>query len=267
MADSFVHLHNHTEYSMLDGAAPVDAMVQAALADGQTAIGITDHGNLYGAIDFYQTCRQNGVKPILGIEAYMVDDRFSRPLRRGRLDDSGGDTEGGRKAYNHLTLLVESNQGYENLRHLASLAFLEGYYTAPRVDWELLSRYSEGLIATSSCLGGTVLEFLKLGQYEEALSRAGRLQDIFGRDNFFIEMQDHGIPEQIATNPDLLRIAKALDAPLLATNDLHYVNHADWEMHDALLCVQTGSRVADQERFRFSSDQHYLKTAAEMRQA
>ena len=250
---------------MLDGAAPVDAMVQAALADGQTAIGITDHGNLYGAIDFYQTCRQNGVKPILGIEAYMVDDRFSRPLRRGRLDDSGGDTEGGRKAYNHLTLLVETNQGYENLRHLASLAFLEGYYTAPRVDWELLSRYSEGLIATSSCLGGTVLEFLKLGQYDEALSRAGRLQDIFGRDNFFIEMQDHGIPEQIATNPDLLRIAKALDAPLLATNDLHYVNHADWEMHDALLCVQTGSRVADQERFRFSSDQHYLKTAAEMR--
>lgn len=265
MATSFVHLHNHTEYSMLDGAAPVDEMVKAAVADGQTAIGITDHGNLYGTIDFYQTCKKYDVKPILGIEAYMVDDRFSRPVRRGRLDDGGGSVEGGRKAYNHLTLIVENNQGYDNLRQLASLAFLEGYYAVPRVDWDLLSRYAGGLIATSSCLGGTVLEFLKMGQYDEALKRAARLQDVFGRDNFFIEMQDHGIPEQIATNPDLLRIAKAINAPLLATNDLHYVHRHDAEMHDALLCVQTGSLMSSPDRFRFSSDQHFLKTAAEMR--
>lgn len=250
---------------MLDGAARIEEMVAAAKADGQRAIAITDHGNLYGAIDFYTAAKNADMNPILGFEAYMVDDRYSRPARRGKVDDTGGEIEGGKKAYNHLTLLCETDKGYRNLRELSSLAFLEGYYAVPRLDWELLERFSEGLIATSGCLSGTVLQSLLRGEYETAKSDAARLQSIFGRDNFFIEMQDHNMPEQRRTNPDLLKIAKEINAPLLATNDLHYVKHSDYEMHDALLCVGTGSRVADVERFRFASDQHYLKTAAEMR--
>ena len=266
MAESFVHLHNHTEYSMLDGAARVEEMVLAAKADGQRAIGITDHGNLYGIIDFYEACRKHDVTPILGIEAYMAaNSRFDRPPRRGKIDDTGGETDGGQKLYHHLTLLASTNEGYRNLRELSSLAFLEGYYYKPRLDWDLLERFSDGLIATSGCLGGVVLQALLQDNYAKALELAGRLQSIFGPENFFIEMQDHGLPEQLRTNPQLLRIAKELRAPLLATNDLHYVHHDDAEMHDALLCIGTGSLVADPNRFRFNSDQHYLKSAAEMR--
>ena len=265
MAEEFVHLHNHTEYSMLDGAARIEEMVAAAKADGQRAIAITDHGNLYGAIDFYTAAKKAEINPILGLEAYMVDDRYSRPARRGKVDDTGGEVEGGRKAYSHLTLLCESDQGYRNLRELSSRAFLEGYYGVPRLDWELLERFSTGLIATSGCLGGAVLQSLMRGEYEAARTDAARLQSIFGRENFFIEMQDHSMPEQRQTNPDLLKIAKEINAPLLATNDLHYVKHSDYEMHDALLCIGTGARVADVDRFRFASDQHYLKSAAEMR--
>jgi DNA polymerase-3 subunit alpha len=266
MAEGFVHLHNHTEYSMLDGAARVDEMVLAAKADGQSAIAITDHGNLYGVIDFYEACRQHGVTPIIGLEAYMAaESRFDRPPRRGKIDDTGGETEGGQKLYHHLTLLATSNEGYRNLRELSSLAFLEGYYYKPRLDWELLERYNQGLIATSGCLGGVVLQALMRDDYPKALELAGRLQTIFGDENFYIELQDHGLPEQVRTNPQLLAIAKELRAPLVATNDLHYVHHDDAEMHDALLCIGTGSLVADPNRFRFHSDQHYLKSAAEMR--
>ena len=266
MADSFVHLHNHTEYSMLDGAARVEELVLAAKADGQGALGITDHGNMYGVIDFYETCRKNGVTPIIGLEAYMAaNSRFDRPPRRGKMDDTGGDTEGGQKLYHHLTLLATSNEGYRNLRELSSRAFLEGYYYKPRLDWELLEEHASGLVATSGCLGGVVLQALLHDDYAKALDLAGRLQTIFGAENFFIEMQDHGIAEQVRTNPQLLQIARDLRAPLLATNDLHYVNHSDAAMHDALLCIGTGSLVADPQRFRFSSDQHYLKSAAEMR--
>ena len=266
MAESFVHLHNHTEYSMLDGAARVEELVLAAKADGQRALGITDHGNLYGVIDFYEACRKHDIVPIIGLEAYMAaNSRFDRPTRRGKIDDTGGDTEGGQKLYHHLTLLAESNEGYRNLRELSSLAFLEGYYYKPRLDWELLERHSKGIIATSGCLGGVVLQALLQDNYDKALELAGRLQTIFGAENFYIEMQDHGIPEQVRTNPQLLQIARDLNAPLLATNDLHYVRHSDAEMHDALLCIGTGSLVADPNRFRFHSDQHYLKSAAEMR--
>ncbi|MBW4030448.1 MAG: DNA polymerase III subunit alpha [Acidobacteria bacterium] len=266
MADSFVHLHNHTEYSMLDGAARVEELVLAAKADGQSALGITDHGNMYGVIDFYETCRKNGVTPVIGLEAYMAaNSRFDRPPRRGKIDDTGGDTEGGQKLYHHLTLLSTSNEGYRNLRELSSRAFLEGYYYKPRLDWELLEEHAAGLVATSGCLGGVVLQALLHDDYAKARELAGRLQTIFGAENFFIEMQDHGIPEQVRTNPQLLQIARDLNAPLLATNDLHYVNHGDAAMHDALLCIGTGSLVADPQRFRFASDQHYLKSAAEMR--
>ena len=266
MPEGFVHLHNHTEYSMLDGAARVEELVLAAAADGQRALGITDHGNLYGVIEFYAACRTNGLTPVIGLEAYMAaNSRFDRPARRGKIDDTGGDTDGGQKLYHHLTLLAPTNEGYRNLRYLSSLAFLEGYYYKPRLDWDLLERYSSGLIATSGCLGGVVLQALLQDDYVRALELAGRLQTIFGRENFYIELQDHGIPEQARTNPRLLQVARDLAAPLLATNDLHYVRHADAEMHDALLCIGTGSLVSDPNRFRFHSDQHYLKSAAEMR--
>ena len=266
MTEGFVHLHNHTEYSMLDGAARVDEMVLAAKADGQRAIGITDHGNLYGVIEFYEACRRHDVTPIIGLEAYMAaNSRFDRPTRRGKIDDTGGDTEGGQKLYHHLTLLAVTNEGYRNLRELSSKAFLEGYYYKPRLDWELLERHANGLVATSGCLGGVVLQALLQDDYQKGLELAGRLQTIFGRENFFIELQDHGLAAQQRTNPQLMRIAEDLRAPLLATNDLHYVRHDDAEMHDALLCIGTGSRVADPDRFRFESDQHYLKSAAEMR--
>ena len=266
MAEEFVHLHNHTEYSMLDGAARVEELVAAARADGQRALAITDHGNLYGVVDFYEACRRHDITPIIGLEAYMAaNSRFDRPPRRGKIDDTGGDTEGGQKLYHHLTLLAVTNEGYRNLRELSSRAFLEGYYYKPRVDWELLERHAGGLVATSGCLGGVVLQALVHDDYAKALALAGRLQSIFGAENFFIELQDHGLAEQRRTNPQLLRIAHELRAPLVATNDLHYVHHGDAEMHDALLCIGTGSRVADPERFRFGSDQHYLKSAAEMR--
>ena len=266
MADSFAHLHVHTEYSILDGASRLDELIAAAAADGQTALGITDHGNMYGVLDFYRKCRNNGIKPIIGTEAYMAhESRHERPSRRGRVDDSGGDVDGGGKLYYHLTLLAESDTGYKNLIQVASRAFMEGYYYKPRCDWETLADHSEGLIATTGCLGGQVPQCLLRGDEAEALARAGRFQDIFGRDNFFVELQDHGIPEQHQTNPQLVNIARKLGAPLLATNDSHYTHRHDAAAHDALLCVQTGSLLADTDRLKFHGDQHYVKTAAEMR--
>ncbi|CAB4595668.1 unannotated protein [freshwater metagenome] len=266
MPDSFTHLHLHTEFSMLDGAARVGEVVAAAAADGQPAVGITDHGNMYGVLDFYKAAKEVGVKPIIGSELYQAyDSRTERPTRRGRMDDSGGEAEGGRKAYYHLTALAENATGYKNLIQLSSRAFLEGYYMKPKVDWELLEEHHDGLIVTSGCLGGQVLQALMNGDERGALEKAARLQDIFGRDNFFVEIQDHGIPEQKTTNPQLLEIARAIKAPLVATNDSHYVHQHDAVSHDALLCVQTGSLMSDPDRFKFHGDQHYLKTAAEMR--
>ena len=199
LGDSFTHLHVHTEFSMLDGAAKLDELVAKAVADGQPALGMTDHGNMYGVLDFYKECRAQGVKPIIGTEAYMAyETRFERPSRRGQVDDSGGDTEGGRKLYYHLTLLAENNVGYKNLIQLSSLAFLEGYYYQPRMDWELLEKYHEGLIATTGCLGGHVLQSLLKDDYKDAKIKAARLQEIFGKDNLFVEIQ-------IATQLHLLK--------------------------------------------------------------
>ena len=266
MTSSFTHLHTHTEFSMLDGAARIDDVVQAAAIDGQPALGITDHGNMYGVLDFYRACRDNGVQPIIGTEAYMAhENRDERPPRRGRVDDTGGNTDGGKKLYYHLILLAENGAGYKNLIQLASRAFLEGYYYKPRVDWELLDRHSEGVIATTGCLGGHVLQSLLQDDYEGALKKAGRLQDIFGRDNLFVELQDHGLADQRRTNPRLLEIARNLNAPLLATNDSHYVHQEDHVAHDALLCVQTNALLSDPNRFKFEGSEHYLKTAGEMR--
>ncbi len=251
---------------MLDGAARLDELVAKAVSDGQPAIGMTDHGNMYGTLDFYKECNKQGIKPIIGTEAYMAHDhRSERPTRRGRIDDSGGDTEGGAKLYYHLTLLAENQTGYKNLIQLSSLAFMEGYYYKPRVDWELLEKYSEGLIATTGCLGGHVLQSLLNGDEKGALAKASRLQDIFGRDNLFVELQDHGQHAQRETNPKLVEIAKQIGAPLLATNDSHYTHQHDHESHEALLCVQTGALLSDPKRFKFEGTEHYLKTAAEMR--
>ncbi len=251
---------------MLDGAARLDEMVAKAVADGQPAIGMTDHGNMYGTLEFYKECRKQGIKPIIGTEAYMAHDhRSERPTRRGRVDDSGGDTEGGKKLYYHLTLLAENETGYRNLIQLSSLAFLEGYYYKPRMDWELLEKYSDGLIATTGCLGGHVLQSLLNGDEKGALDKAGRLQEIFGKDNLFVELQDHGLQAQHDTNPQLVEIAKKIGAPLLATNDSHYTHREDHEAHDALLCVQTGALISDPKRFKFEGQEHYLKSAQEMR--
>ena len=283
MPDSFVHLHQHTEYSMLDGAARVADVVAKAEADGQPAMGITDHGNMYGALDFYRTCRDQGVTPIIGTELYQAwEHRDERFAQRGRQDDTGGEAEGGRKAYYHLTALAENEVGYKNLIQLSSRAYLEGYFRKPKVDWDLLEQHHEGVIATSGCLGGQVLQALVPShimepdkqrddplttdeRFARALEIAGRFQDIFGRDSFFIELQDHGIGAQTWSNPHLVEIAKKLRAPVLATNDSHYTHRHDAVAHDALLCVQTGALMSDADRFRFHGDEHYLKTAAEMR--
>jgi DNA polymerase III subunit alpha len=252
---------------MLDGAARIGEVVGAAVADGQPALGITDHGNMYGILDFYKECRKQGIKPILGCEAYMAhESRFERPSRRGgRVDDTGGDTDGGKKLYYHLTLLAETNEGYRNLIQLASRAFLEGYFYKPRLDWETLADHAGGISATTGCLGGHVPQSLLQGDVEGATAKAARLQDIFGRDNLFVELQDHGIAEQHKTNPQLVDIARRIGAPLLATNDSHYVHQRDAVAHDALLCVQTASLRSDPNRFKFHGDQHYLKSATEMR--
>jgi DNA polymerase-3 subunit alpha len=266
VGDSFTHLHVHTEFSMLDGAARLDELVARAVGDGQPALGITDHGNMYGVLDFYQQCQRHGIKPIIGTEAYMAHDhRSERPARRGRSDDSGGDTDSGNKLYYHLTLLAENGTGYRNLIQLASRAFLEGYWYKPRLDWELLADHADGVIAATGCLGGHVLQALLRGDVDGATDKAARLQDIFGRDNLFVELQDHGLPEQRRTNPQLIEVARRIGAPLLATNDSHYTHREDHDAHDALLCVQTGSVLSDPKRFKFDGEEHYLKTADEMR--
>ena len=250
---SFAHLHLHTEFSMLDGAARIDEVVAVAAADGQPAIGITDHGNMYGVLDFYRAARDAGLTPVIGEETYMVEgSRFDRPRRADH------------EIY-HLTVLAETNEGYRNLIKVASHAYLDGFFYKPRVDFELLEQHRAGLIATSGCLGGLVSQQLLKGDYDGARESAARFQTILGRDSFFIELQDHGLPEQRQVNPQLVRIARDLQAPLLATNDSHYTHKADAEAHDALLCVQTGSLREDANRLKFDAEEFYLKTAAEMR--
>ena len=222
---------------------------------------------MYGILDFYKECRAQGIKPILGSELYMAhESRHERPSRRGRMDDGGGDAEGGAEA-----LLPPHRAGRDRTRATgtssssAARPTSSGYWYKPRARLRLLAEHSEGLIVTSGCLGGHVLQALMRDDIEGARKAAGRLQDIFGRDSFFIEMQDHGIPEQRRTNPMLLELAEHLQAPLLATNDSHYVHRDDSVAHDALLCVQTGSQMSDPDRFKFHGDEHYLKPAHEMR--
>lgn len=265
-SSDFVHLHVHTEYSMLDGAARIKDVVAKAAADGQPGLGITDHGNMYGVLDFYAECKKAGINPVIGEELYMAyESRDERPATRGKIDDNGGSDERGRKPYYHMLAFAESNQGYKNLIKLSSDAYLEGYWKKPRVDWEMLDKYHEGLIATTGCLGGVVLQDLLRNDRKGAVEKARRLQEIFGKDNLFIELQDHGLVEQKQTNPMLVDIAREIDAPLVAANDSHYTGREDALSHDALLCVQTGALLSESDRFKFDGEEHYLKTSAEMR--
>ncbi|WP_157002652.1 DNA polymerase III subunit alpha [Agromyces laixinhei] len=263
--DSFVHLHVHSEYSMLDGAARVGELIQAAKGEGMPAVAVTDHGNVFGAYDFWKQATDAGIKPIIGTEAYVTPGTARGDKTRIRWGNGGGDDVSGSGAYTHMTLLSETTEGMHNLFRLSSRASIEGYYFKPRMDRELLSTYSKGLIATTGCPSGEVQTRLRLGQYDEAVKAASDFRDIFGRENYFAEIMDHGLGIERRIMEDLHRLARDLGLPLLATNDLHYTHAADAKSHAALLCVQSGSTLDDPNRFKFDADEFYLKTAAEMR--
>ena len=248
---SFTHLHVHTQYSLLDGSARIPELIAQAKALGMDSLAITDHGAMYGVIDFYKECKKQGIKPILGMEAYVAP----RSLH---------DKEGFRE-YAHLILLAKNQQGYQNLMQLSSIAFVEGFYYRPRIDYGLLEEYKEGLICLSACLAGDIPQLLLQDRYEDAKALAGRLQGMFGED-FYIELQNHGLPEQQKVLPGLARIAKELSIETVATNDIHYVHKDDAEAQDVLLCIQTNKVVTEVNRMRMSADEFYLKSEDEMRQ-
>ena len=249
---------------MLDGAARVEELVTEVANQKMPAIAITDHGNVFGAYDFNKKAIKAGVKPIIGIEAYVApESRFDK--RRVKWAQGGEDDVSGGGAYTHMTLLAENNEGLSNLFKLSSLASLEGYYYKPRMDRELLSKYAKGIIATTGCPGGEVQTRLRMGAFKEAKAAASELRDIFGAENFYLEIMDHGIEIESRVKSDLLKLGKELGLPLLATNDLHYTHLADAPSHEALLCVQSGSTLADPKRFKFDNSEFYLKSASEMR--
>ena len=253
---NFTHLHVHTEYSLLDGSSKIKELVNRAKELNMDSLAITDHGVMYGVIDFYRAAKEAGINPVIGCEVYVAPgSRFDREL--------GGENE---SRYHHLVLLAENNTGYSNLMKIVSRGFTEGFYYKPRVDYEVLQEYHEGIIALSACLAGAVPSFLRRGLYEEAKEEAKKLQNIFGEGNFFLELQDHGIPEQQTVNQGLLRMHKDLGIDLVATNDVHYIYDSDEEAHDILLCIQTGKKVSDENRMRYEGGQYYLKSAEEMLQ-
>ncbi len=263
---SFVHLHVHSEYSMLDGAARLRDLIAACQRDGMPAVAVTDHGNVHGAYEFYRQATAAGIKPVIGMEAYLAPgprgDR--RPVRWGTPAQAGDDV-GGAGAYTHLTLLAETTEGLHNLFRLSSRAWLEGYFRKPRLDHELLAEHARGLIATTGCPGGEVQTRLRLGQDRQALAAAAGLRDIFGPDNLFIEVMQHGLPVEQRAAAGLRRIAGELALPLVVTNDAHYTSRADAGPHEALLCVQTATTLADPGRFRFEGSGYYLRSPQEMR--
>ncbi|KHK96914.1 DNA polymerase III subunit alpha [Microbacterium mangrovi] len=267
-SDSFVHLHVHSEYSMLDGAARIGPLVQEAAKQGMPAIAVTDHGNTFAAYEFYKTAMDAGVKPIIGIEAYVTPGthRSDKSRVRWGTPEQSDDDVSGSGAYTHMTLLSETTEGMHNLFRLSSRASMEGYYFKPRMDRELLNEYGKGIIATTGCPSGEVQTRLRLGQYDAARAAAAEFQDIFGKDNYFAEIMDHGLSIERRVMGDLLKIAKDLSIPLVGTNDLHYTHQHDSTSHAALLCVQSGSTLDDPKRFKFDGDGYYVKTPAEMRQ-
>jgi DNA polymerase-3 subunit alpha len=263
--ENFVHLHVHTEYSMLDGAAKISELVEEVARQQMPAIAMTDHGNVFGAFEFHKLAKAAGVKPIIGIEAYVApESRFDK--RRVKWAAGGEDDVSGGGAYTHMTLLAENNLGLSNLFKLSSLASLEGFYYKPRMDRELLSKYANGVIGTTGCAGGEIQTRLRMGGYKEAVKAASELQDIFGKENYFLEIMDHNIEIETRTFQDLIKLGKELNMPLLATNDLHYTHHEDSAAHEVLLCIQSGSTLADPKRFKFENSEFYLKSAQQMRQ-
>ncbi len=251
---AFTHLHVHTEYSLLDGSNKISEYVARVKELGMNSAAITDHGVMFGVIDFYRKAKEAGINPILGCEVYVApNSRFDR------------ETVHGEDRYYHLVLLAENNTGYSNLMKIVSKGFVDGYYYKPRVDMEILERYHEGIIALSACLAGEVPRAITRGSYEEAKEIALRYQKCFGKDNFFLELQDHGIPEQANVNQNLLRMSKELGIELVATNDVHYTFAEDAEPHDILLCIQTGKKLADEDRMRYEGGQYYVKSEEEMR--
>ena len=250
---NFAHLHVHTEYSLLDGSNKIKEYVARVKELGMNSAAITDHGVMYGCIDFYKAAREAGINPILGCEVYVAPgSRFDREA--GRDDDR----------YYHLVLLAENNQCYANLMKIVSRGFVEGFYYKPRVDLELLQEYHEGLIALSACLAGEVQRYLVRNLYEEAKKAALRYEEIFGKGNFFLELQDHGIPEQRLVNPQLMRMSQETGIGLTATNDVHYTYARDAAPHDILLCIQTGKKLQDEDRMRYEGGQYYVKSPEEM---
>ncbi|HIT41154.1 MAG TPA: DNA polymerase III subunit alpha [Candidatus Caccovicinus merdipullorum] len=251
---AFTHLHVHTEYSLLDGSSKIKELTARAKELGMDSLAITDHGVMYGVIDFYKAARENGIKPIIGCEVYVAPgSRFDR------------ENVSGEDRYYHLILLAENNTGYQNLMKIVSKGFVDGFYYKPRVDYEVLTTYHEGIIALSACLAGEVQRNLERGLYEDAKKSALRYEEIFGKGNFFLELQDHGIPAQKLVNQGLMRLSKELSIELVATNDSHYIYADDAQAHDILLCIQTGKKVTDENRMRYEGGQYYLKSEEEMR--
>ena len=250
---NFAHLHVHTEYSLLDGSNKIKEYVERVKELGMNSAAITDHGVMYGVIDFYRAARAAGIKPILGCEVYVApNSRFDREI------------SGGEDRYYHLVLLAENNTGYANLMKIVSKGFVEGYYYKPRVDKQILREYSEGIIALSACLAGEVQRYLTKGLYEEAKKAALEYRDIFGEENYFLELQDHGIPEQALVNQRLLQMSEELGIDLVVTNDVHYTYAEDAKPHDILLCIQTGKKLSDENRMRYEGGQYYVKSPEEM---
>ncbi|MBO4627177.1 MAG: DNA polymerase III subunit alpha [Lachnospiraceae bacterium] len=252
---NFTHLHVHTEYSLLDGSGKIKEMVHRAKELGMDALAITDHGVMYGVIDFYRACLAEGIKPIIGCEVYVAQG--------SRFDKLGAY---GDKRYYHLVLLAENNVGYANLMKIVSKGFVDGFYYKPRIDYELMEQYHEGIIALSACLAGEIPTLLRMGFYDDAVTCAKKMQSIFGEDNFFLELQDHGIPDQKLVNQGLLRMNKETGIPLVCTNDIHYVNADDWKAHDTLLCIQTQAKISDEDRMRYEPAQFYMRSPEEMAQ-
>ena len=237
---AFAHLHVHTEYSLLDGSNKIKEYVKRVKELGMDSAAITDHGVMYGVIDFYRAAREEGIKPILGCEVYVApNSRFDKELT------------GGEDRYYHLVLLAENNTGYANLMKIVSRGFTEGYYYKPRVDMEILNQYHEGIIALSACLAGEVQRYISKGLIDEAEKSALKYEACFGKGNYFLELQDHGMPEQKTVNTELLKMSRKLNIPLVATNDVHYTYATDADSHDILLCIQTGKKVADESGFAF----------------
>lgn len=249
----FTHLHVHTEYSLLDGSSKIKEITSRAKELGMKSLAITDHGVMYGVIDFYKAAKEVGIKPILGCEVYVAPG--------SRFDKQPGESE---SRYYHLVLLAENNTGYKNLMKIVSRGFTEGFYYKPRVDYEVLEQFHEGIIALSACLAGEVQRYLARGMYEAGCEAAKRYEGIFGKGNFFLELQDHGIPEQKYVNPQLIRMSQELGIDLVCTNDVHYTYAQDADAHDILLCIQTGKKVTDENRMRYDGGQYYLKSSEEM---